>query len=53
MRIGKKKKEEIAPEVNSSESVLGDVSRKKKKDSLAAVLDESVIGTVIDFMKGV
>lgn len=52
--FGKKKKaEEIAAEVNSSESVSGDVSRKKKKDSLAAVLDESVIGTVIDFMKGV
>lgn len=56
MRFGKKKKkgaEEIVLEVNSSESVSGDVSRKKKKDSLAAVLDESVIGTVIDFMKGV
>lgn len=55
MRFGKKKKgaEEIATEVNSSENVSGDVSRKKKKDSLAAVLDESVIGTVIDFMKGV
>ena len=54
MRIGKKKGAgEIAPEVNSSESVSRDVSRKKKKDSLAAVLDESVIGTVIDFMKGV
>ena len=53
--FGKKKKgaEEIAPEVNSNESVSGDVSRKKKKDSLVAVLDESVIGTVIDFMKGV
>lgn len=49
----KKKKEEVAVEVNSSKSVSGDVSRKKKKDSLAAVLDESVIGTVIDFMKGV
>ena len=53
--IGKKKKgvEEIVPEVNSSESASSDVSRKKKKDSLAAVLDESVTGTVIDFMKGV
>lgn len=51
--IGKGKKEEIVPEVNSSGSASSDVSRKKKKDSLAAVLDESVTGTVIDLMKGV